>query len=180
MAVMEVKVKVPQSCPTICWTQARILECVAFPFSRGSSQLRDWIQVSCIAGGFFISWVTREACHGNLSNIKNEERYLKHKKRVLNSNTWIVPHSCPWYFPISHSRRYAEINYWGYNLFSWWLVCWTFKNTVIGHLCIFYFKFQVLCNSMYEHYIQWFTCLFMSIPHNIFKNHFFITRLQFR
>ena len=36
------------------------LEWVAFPFSRGSSQLRDLIQV-CIAGGFFTSWATREA-----------------------------------------------------------------------------------------------------------------------
>ena len=33
--------------------QARILEWVAIPFSRGSSQLRDQTQVSCIAGGFF-------------------------------------------------------------------------------------------------------------------------------
>ena len=33
--------------------QARVLEWVAFPFSRGSSQLRDWTQVSCIAGRFF-------------------------------------------------------------------------------------------------------------------------------
>ena len=41
--------------------QARILEWVAFPFSRGSSPPRDWIQVSCIAGGFFASWATREA-----------------------------------------------------------------------------------------------------------------------
>ena len=31
--------------------QARILEWVAVPFSRGSSQPRDWTQVSCIAGG---------------------------------------------------------------------------------------------------------------------------------
>ena len=33
--------------------QARILEWIAFPFSRGSSQPRDWTQFSCIAGGFF-------------------------------------------------------------------------------------------------------------------------------
>ena len=32
--------------------QARILEWVAFPFSRASSQPRDWTQVSLIAGGF--------------------------------------------------------------------------------------------------------------------------------
>ena len=33
--------------------QARILEWVAFPFSRGSSQLREPTQVSRIAGGFY-------------------------------------------------------------------------------------------------------------------------------
>ena len=47
---MSVKVKVTQSCPTLCdpmdYTvheilQARILEWVAFPFSRGFSQPRD-------------------------------------------------------------------------------------------------------------------------------------------
>ena len=35
--------------------QARILEWVAFPFSRGSSQPRDPTEVSLIAGGFFSS-----------------------------------------------------------------------------------------------------------------------------
>ena len=39
----------------------RILEKVAFPFPGGSSQLRDRTQVSCIAGGFFTIWATREA-----------------------------------------------------------------------------------------------------------------------
>ena len=41
--------------------QARILEWVAFPFSRGSSQPRDQTQVSHITGRFFTSWATREA-----------------------------------------------------------------------------------------------------------------------
>ena len=63
------EVKVAQSCPTLCnpmdYTvhgilQARILEWVAFPFSKGSSQTRDWTQVSCIAGRFFTSWAIRE------------------------------------------------------------------------------------------------------------------------
>ena len=58
------KVKVAQSFPTLCnlmdhtvheilW--ARILEWVAFPFSRGFSQPRDQTQVSHIAGRFFTS-----------------------------------------------------------------------------------------------------------------------------
>ena len=63
-------VKVTQSCPTLCHStdyivhgilQARILERIAFPFSRGSSQPRDQTQVSRIEGGFFTSWATREA-----------------------------------------------------------------------------------------------------------------------
>ena len=65
-----VKVKVGQTCLTPCdprdYTvhgilQARTLEWVAFPFSRGSSQSRDWTQVSRIGDGFFTSWATREA-----------------------------------------------------------------------------------------------------------------------
>ena len=64
------RVKVAQSCLTLSdpmdyilhgILQARILEWVAFPFSRGSSQPRDWTQVSRIAGKFFICWATREA-----------------------------------------------------------------------------------------------------------------------
>ena len=91
MEGMKLKVKVTQLCLTLCdpmdYTvreilQARTLEWVTFPFSRGSSQPRDQTQVSPalqadslgifptqgsnpglthIAGGFFTSWVTREA-----------------------------------------------------------------------------------------------------------------------
>ena len=66
----KVKVKVAQSCLTVCdpmdYTvyrilQARILEWVAFSFSSGSSQPRDWTQVHHIAGRSFTSWATREA-----------------------------------------------------------------------------------------------------------------------
>ena len=41
--------------------RARILGWVAMPSSRGSSQLRDQNQVSCIAGKFFTVWAIREA-----------------------------------------------------------------------------------------------------------------------
>ena len=39
--------------------QARVLEWVTMPSSRGSSQSGDQTQVSCIAGGFFTVWATR-------------------------------------------------------------------------------------------------------------------------
>ena len=57
-------VKVAQLCLTLCRPmdcivhgilQARILEWVAFPFSRGSSQPRDRTQVSHPAGRLFTS-----------------------------------------------------------------------------------------------------------------------------
>ena len=38
--------------------QARVLEWVAFPFSRGSSLPRDRTQISLTAGRFFTSWAT--------------------------------------------------------------------------------------------------------------------------
>ena len=38
-----------------------ILEWVAYPFFRGSSQSRNQIRVSCIAGRFFNNWAIREA-----------------------------------------------------------------------------------------------------------------------
>ena len=40
--------------------QGRILEWVAIPFSRGSSQTRDQTEVSCTAGGFFTTWLTSQ------------------------------------------------------------------------------------------------------------------------
>ena len=62
-----VRTLVIQSCPMLCNVrdcslpgskvhvilQARILEWVAIPFSRGSSWPRDWSQVSCIADRLF-------------------------------------------------------------------------------------------------------------------------------
>ena len=64
LSISFMKVKVAQLCLTLCdpmdYTahgifQARILEWVVLPFSRGSFQPRDQTQVSCIAGRFFTS-----------------------------------------------------------------------------------------------------------------------------
>ena len=40
----------------------RILEWVAYPFSRGSSQPRNWTRVSCTASGFFTTWDNQPIC----------------------------------------------------------------------------------------------------------------------
>ena len=65
-------VLITQSCPTLCHPmdrtspglsvngilQIRVLEWVSNPSSRGSSQPRVWIRVSCIAGRFLTIWAT--------------------------------------------------------------------------------------------------------------------------
>ena len=80
-STMNVKVLVAQVCPTSCYPrdyrppgssvhgilQARILEWVAISFSRGSSQPRDWTQVSRIAGRFFAIWATKEELSDQIS-----------------------------------------------------------------------------------------------------------------
>ena len=67
---LNLKVLVAQSYPTLCDTvdcsppgssvhgilQARILEWVIILFSKGSSWLRDWTQVSCFVGSYFTVW----------------------------------------------------------------------------------------------------------------------------
>ena len=65
----EEKVKVTQSCLTLCYPmdytvhgilQTRILEWVAYPISSRSSRPRNWTGVSCTVGGFFTNWAMRE------------------------------------------------------------------------------------------------------------------------
>ena len=64
--------------------QARILEWVAFSFSRGSSQPRDRTQVSCMAGRHSTIWATREGllapkhlpCHPSLALQGSQECFV--------------------------------------------------------------------------------------------------------
>ena len=51
----------PHWLPSMGILQARILEWVAMPSSRGSSQPRDQTQVFYSSGRFFTIWATREA-----------------------------------------------------------------------------------------------------------------------
>ena len=109
--------KVAQSCPTLCnpmdyrvhgILQARILEWVAFPFSRGSSKPRQWTQVSRTAGGFLTSWANREAQQWLVvKNLKGLKRNLK----LLNNKQVCWKEFCPssWTIqerkePLSQSR----------------------------------------------------------------------------
>ena len=99
---MKVKELVAQLCPTLCdpmdcslpgssihgILQARILDWVAIPFSRGSSWFRDWTQVSCITGRFFTIWASREAPGEFMSRIS----ILQVPKRDLNQSAGLAPY----------------------------------------------------------------------------------------
>ena len=78
---------------------SRILEWVAYPFSRGTYQPRNQTRVSCIAGRFFTSSATREAHKTRISrNNFSGLRFLHlliHRK-ALKSLSWDV-----WIFVIS-------------------------------------------------------------------------------
>ena len=72
----------------------RILEWVAYPFSRGSFQPWNRTGVSCIAGGLFTSWATREAPqHPIFKKLNLEHSFICHNclsLGLLSSTYWIV------------------------------------------------------------------------------------------
>ena len=96
-----VKVKVNQSCATPCdpmgspvhgILQARILEWVAFPFSRGSSQPRDQTQVSHIVGRFFTSWATGKPKNTGVGSLSLFQQIF-----LIQESNWGLLH-CWWIF----------------------------------------------------------------------------------
>ena len=113
LSPLTMKVKVTQWCPTLCdpmdYTvhrilQARILEWASIPFSRGSSQPRDWTWVSCIVGGFFTIWATREAQEywSGYQIFPSQEpnlgllhcRWILYKLSYQGSPTWLFKLKC--------------------------------------------------------------------------------------
>ena len=67
----------------------RILEWVAYPFSSRSSWPRNWTRVSCIAGGFFISWATfLTGVIANQSPHKNAHLLLRVHSSKMEIQTW--------------------------------------------------------------------------------------------
>ena len=111
------KVKFAQLCPTLRnpmdYTvhgilQARILERVAIPSSRGSSQPRDRTQVYHIAGGFFTSWATREAHAAAklLQSCQNYENVSCFNGVLLFVTPWTVA------LQVSLSMEFSRQEYW--------------------------------------------------------------------
>ena len=60
--------------------QARKLEWVAILFSRGSSQPRDWVQVSSIADGFFTVWAIKDIL--TYINFQDDQKWLPNSLHI--------------------------------------------------------------------------------------------------
>ena len=83
--------------------QARILEQVVMPSSRGSSWPRDRAWVSCIASRFCISWSTREA--SSPSETADDRQCLPDPFKCQRSPAWLLSHSrdfCKFFFKTLH------------------------------------------------------------------------------
>ena len=72
--------------------QARILDWVAISSFKGSSQHRDWTQVSHIAGGFFTIWATRKTPPGK-PNLQYTEGLFSGSSQSIQK---FPPHSLIW------------------------------------------------------------------------------------
>ena len=73
----------------------RILEWVAYPFCMVSSWSRNRPTVSCIAGGFFTSWATREAPYRvvRLNFLRNKAVYFQSNCSILYSHQQCIKSS---------------------------------------------------------------------------------------
>ena len=124
--------------------QARIQGWVAVPFSRGSSQPRDGIQISCIAGGVFTIWATREAplvvlviiyCNAKLSCPlcnSNSESLLPFTMQHDTSWTKLL---CLLLLSNTSSYWTLRLEYLPSLLFSWYLLKALFYVTVVLLKC---------------------------------------------
>ena len=88
--------------------QAKILEWVAMPSSRGSSRPRDWTQfsfISCIAGGFFTTepWESWSTVHAVAKNLPAKQEtwfwslgWEDPLEKEMAAHSSIFPWEIPW------------------------------------------------------------------------------------
>ena len=121
----------------------RILEWVACPFSRGSSQPRNQTGISCIAGRFFTSWAIREHLTSNLMHpLSDSFRFVQpYEWFPIIHGSFIFPTNCCWPSLVS-------------SIFQDFLDVLTIA-TVLSVLIIFYLDF---CSSILAFLLLGFLC----------------------
>ena len=118
--------------------QVRTLEWVAFPFSRGSSQPRDWTQVSCTAGRFWSWGVDAQEFPGGIPEAEHVLAFCQASFRMTLSqvgfltlaldNLWFLRKSF-WQNPISKTQL---LKCWSSWFASFGQVAWNSKTGIEG------------------------------------------------
>ena len=117
-----------------CPLQARILEWVAMPSCKGSSQPRDYPQVSHVAGGISTIWVTREVhkCHCCccccvVTSVVSHSVWPQRRQPTRLPRPWDSPgkntrvgcHRLLWYMPLMEYKFYLSNDKQPMELVSW-------------------------------------------------------------
>ena len=136
--------------------QARMLEWVAISFSRGSSRLRDWIPISCLACGFFTIWDIREALSkmATCTSVDGGTRCFWEVVAIGRS---------PWLHHVGESRE-GLASYKGRSLVCC-LVQWFCRERSgmkANDVCIS----SVVLDQQHQHHLR----SFVSIPHPLGQN----------
>ena len=106
----------------------RILQWVAYPFSRGSSQPRTWTRVSCIASRFFTNWAMREA---QLFRLIGKRLQLLQKGGV---SLWLTNLAETQNWPILSGCPLCRENRWSFSKWAIWTTVWGKKLKIFSHL----------------------------------------------
>ena len=111
--------------------QARRLEWVAMPSSRGSSYPRDWTHVSCIAGRFFMVWASREAFVNHQKINQNPDKVLSSLLQLFSRRSSLIlvntlqplekPDFAP-VIPISDEHQVFILFLFLFRIFSQWIL----------------------------------------------------------
>ena len=97
--------------------QARILEGVAMPSSRGSSQPRDWTQVSHITSSFFTIWATKEA--QTLVTDSHSSAFTIRKRKYVQLSKWNCLSVCVFSLDKTEKETHAS-------RLEFWVILWEF------------------------------------------------------
>ena len=146
--------------------QARILEWVAFPFSKGSSQPRGQTQVSHMVGRFFTSWAIREvlifwgpSAPFSAVSIPVSFPSTVHKSSLCFTSLLTLTNlSSFWWQPFWLVRD--SVSLWFWFAFLWCLVMLNF----FSHACwpIYMSSLEKCIFGFSAHFLTaWFACLFV-------------------